>query len=132
MTFMRRQIARFCLMSLCLAGAGTAAWAHHSQSQFEPEKTLEIEGTLTRLSWRNPHTLFLIKAKQVGSATAEQEWTVEGPSPAQLTRAGWGSAISKVGDKVLFHGRPRRDGSPELLLLSVTLPDGKKLSFIPD
>lgn len=132
MTVTRKQIVRLCVMALCVAGAATAAFAHHSQSQFEPEKTLELEGTLTRLSWRNPHTLFLIKAKQVGSPTAEQEWTVEGPSPAQLTRAGWGSSVSKVGDKVTFNGRPRRDGSAELLLLSVTLADGKKLSFIPD
>jgi hypothetical protein len=119
-------------MSLCLAGAAVTVGAHHSQSQFEPEKTVEIAGTLTRLSWRNPHTLFLIKAKPVTGTDAEQEWTVEGPSPAQLTRAGWGAAISKVGDKVTFNGRPRRDGRPELLLLSVTLADGKKLSFIPD
>jgi hypothetical protein len=132
MMFMRRQIGCLCLMSLCLAGAAVTVGAHHSQSQFEPEKTVEIVGTLTRLSWRNPHTLFLIKAKPVTGTDAEQEWTVEGPSPAQLTRAGWGSAISKVGDKVTFNGRPRRDGRPELLLLSVTLPDGKKLSFIPD
>jgi len=119
-------------VSVLLAGATPPVVAHHSQSQFEPEKTMEIEGTLTRLSWRNPHTLFLIKAKHVGGTEAEQEWTVEGPSPAQLTRAGWGSAVSKVGDKVTFNGRPRRDGRPELLLLSVTLADGKKLSFIPD
>ncbi len=132
MTFTRTQLVRLCVSVLCVAGPATAAWAHHSQSQFDSEKTLEIEGTLTRLSWQNPHTLFLIKAKQVGSTTAEQEWTVEGPSPAQLTRAGWGSSVSKVGDKVMFNGRPRRDGSAELLLLSVTLADGKKLSFVPD
>jgi hypothetical protein len=132
MTFTRKRISRLCVMFLCIAGAATVAGAHHSQSQFEPEKTLVIEGTLTRLSWRNPHTLFLIQAKEAGGAGAEQEWTVEGPSPAQLTRAGWGSAVSKVGDKVTFNGRPRRDGRPELLLLSVTLADGKKLTFIPD
>jgi hypothetical protein len=132
MTFTRKRVAQLGVTLLCVAGAATVVGAHHSQSQFEPEKTLTIEGTLTRLSWRNPHTLFLIQAKEVGGTAAEQEWTVEGPSPAQLTRAGWGSTISKVGDRVTFNGRPRRDGRPELLLLSVTLPDGKKLSFIPD
>jgi len=131
MTRMRTHMARFSLL-LLFTGAATTAAAHHSQSQFEPEKTVSLEGTLTRLSWRNPHTLFLIQGKLVSGTDAAQEWTVEGPSPQQLTRVGWGSTISKVGDKVTFSGRPRRDGKPELLLLSVTLADGKTYDFTPD
>jgi hypothetical protein len=114
------------------AGATRSAYAHHSQSQFEPEKAISIEGTLTKASWSNPHTLFLLNAKKVGGSDAVQEWTVEGPAPRQLEAKGWGRAVSKAGDKVTFEGRPRRDGQPELLLLSVTLADGKTISFKPD
>lgn len=127
-----RKLAHCCLTLLFVAGMATIAAAHHSQSQFEPEKTVDIEGTLTRLSWRNPHTLFLVQGKLVKGTEPAQEWTVEGPSPAQLTRVGWGNTVSKVGDKVTFKGRPRRDGKPELLLLSVTLADGKSYNFSPD
>ena len=98
------------LVALVIAGTAMSAGAHHSQSQFEPEKTISIEGTLTRLSWRNPHTLFLVEGKLVGGTEAEQEWAVEGPSPNQIARSGWGANVSKVGDKVTFTGRPRRDG----------------------
>ena len=35
-------------------------------------------------------------------------------------------------EQVTFSGRPRRDGKPELLLLSVTLADGKTFNFSPD
>lgn len=128
----RRHMAHLCMLSMFVAGATTAAVAHHSQSQFEPEKTVSIEGTLTRLSWRNPHTLFLLQGKVVDGAGAEQEWAVEGPSPRQIEANGWGSTVSKVGDKVTFSGRPRRDGKPELLLLTVTLADGKTISFKPE
>ena len=117
--------------ALALAGA-TAAFAHHSQSQFEPELTISIEGTLTKASWSNPHTLFVVDGRKAGSAEATQEWTVEGPSPRQLEAKGWGRTVSKAGDKVTFEGRPRRDGQPELLLLSVTLADGKTFSFKPE
>jgi len=106
--------------------------AHHSQSQFEPEATISVEGTLTKGSWANPHTLFVLQGKKVGSSDAPQEWTVEGPSPRQLDTKGWGRAVSKPGDKLTFEGRPRRDGQPELLLLSVTLADGKTISFKPE
>jgi hypothetical protein len=114
------------------AGVTRSAYAHHSQSQFEPETTISIEGTLTKASWSTPHTLFLLSAKKVGGSDAVQEWTVEGPAPRQLEAKGWGRAVSKAGDKVTFEGRPRRDGQPELLLVSVTLADGKTFSFKPD
>ena len=117
--------------AMALAGS-SAMFAHHSQSQFEPELTISIEGTLTKASWSNPHTLFVIEGKKAGSSDAAQEWTVEGPSPRQLEAKGWGKAVSKAGDKVTFEGRPRRDGQPELLLLSVTLADGKTFSFKPE
>jgi Family of unknown function (DUF6152) len=106
--------------------------AHHSQSQFEPELTISVEGTLTKASWANPHTLFVLQGRKAGSSDAMQEWTVEGPSPRQLETKGWGRAVSKPGDKLTFAGRPRRDGQPEMLLLSVTLADGKTISFKPE
>ena len=88
--------------------------------------------SLTRGSWNNPHTLFLLQGKRVGSTEAAQEWSVEGPSPRQLEAKGWSKEVSKAGDKLVFEGRPRRDGKPDILLLSVTLPDGKTLSFKPE
>src|SRR5262245_49667771 len=116
-----------------IAAAGTTTVvAHHSQSQFEPELTISIEGTLTKGSWSNPHTLFVLQGKKAGTSDASQEWTVEGPSPRQLETKGWGRTVSKPGDKLTFEGRPRRDGQPELLLLSVTLADGKTISFKPE
>ena len=114
------------------SAGSTIVLAHHSQSQFEPEATISIEGTLTKGSWANPHTLFVLQGKKVGSSDAPQEWTVEGPSPRQLETKGWGKAVSKPGDRITFEGRPRRDGQPELLLLSVTLADGKTFSFKPE
>ena len=116
---------------LALVTVGTA-YAHHSQSQFEPETTIAIEGTLTKASWSNPHTLFVIQGKKVGSSDAAQEWTVEGPTPRQLEAKGWGRGVSKAGDRMTFEGRPRRDGQPELLLTGVMLADGKTISFKPE
>jgi hypothetical protein len=120
------------VMMMLAAGVARSAFAHHSQSQFEPEITISIEGTLTKASWSNPHTLFVLDAKRVGGTDATQEWIVEGPSPRQLEAKGWGRAVSKLGDKVTFEGRPRRDGKPEVLLLRVTLADGRTISFKPE
>jgi Family of unknown function (DUF6152) len=120
------------MAAFAIAGASAKLAAHHSQSQFEPELTISVEGTLTKASWANPHTLFVLQGRKAGSGDGMQEWTVEGPSPRQLETKGWGRAVSKPGDKLTFAGRPRRDGQPEMLLLSVTLADGKTISFKPE
>ena len=88
---------------LMLALSATAAWAHHSQSQYEPEKTISVEGTLKQASWGNPHTLFVIVGKPAGTTEAPQEsaptravaWTV-------VMRPGAESATSKVHACVRF------------------------------
>ena len=120
------------LGALVVGVASTPLSAHHSQSQYEPEKTISVEGTLKQGSWGNPHTLFVIVGKPVGTSDAPQEWTIEGPGPRQLEAKGWGKGASKAGDKLTFEGRPRRDGQPELLLTGVTLADGKSISFKPE
>ena len=128
---MMRHSLRLSLL-LALMAAAAPAFAHHSQSQYDPDKVMQIEGTLKQGSWSNPHTLFVIVGKPVGTNDAPQEWTVEGPGPRQLEAKGWGKGASKAGDKLTFEGRPRRDGQPELLLTGVTLADGKSISFKPE
>jgi hypothetical protein len=91
-----------------------------------------VEGTLTKASWANPHTLFVLQGRKTGSSDAMQEWTVEGPSPRQLETKGWGTCRIEAGRQADVRRTPRRDGQPELLLLSVTLADGKTLSFKPE
>jgi hypothetical protein len=128
----RRSLVFLGVLMMLAAVVTRAAFAHHSQSQFEPVTTISIVGTLTKASWSNPHTLFFLQAIRIGGSEAAQEWSVEGPSPRQLEGKGWGKDVSKVGDKLIFEGRPRRDGKPELLLISVTLADGKTISFKPE
>ncbi|MGC4028727.1 MAG: DUF6152 family protein [Steroidobacteraceae bacterium] len=114
-----------------LAGLGTTL-AHHSQSQFETVKVVSIEGTFTAISWSNPHTLFFLNARPADAANATlQHWEVEGPGPRGLENAGWTKGMSKVGDKVVITGRPRRDGKPELLLTKLVLADGTVFNFKP-
>ena len=119
------------LAAIVVASAATAR-AHHSQTQYDINQTVTVEGTLTKGSWRNPHALFLVQGKRVGSTDAAEEWTIEGPSFRQLESKGWGPMVSKAGDKLVVEGHPRRDGQRELLLLSVTLADGKNISFKPE
>jgi hypothetical protein len=64
MTITRMRLVHLCLFALIAIGMTTTTFAHHSQSQFEPETSISITGSLTRISWSNPHTLFLLDAKR--------------------------------------------------------------------
>jgi hypothetical protein len=110
----------------------TVVSAHHSQSQFDSNATISVNGTLTRASWANPHALFFVQGKRADTDEPEKEWVVEGPGIRQIELRGWGKTISKAGDKLKFTGRPRLDGKPELLLETVTLADGRTFNFKPE
>jgi hypothetical protein len=48
-----------------------------------------------------------------------------------MERYGWSKESAKPGTKIIMAGNPRRDGKPDLLLLSITI-DGKKVNFKPE
>ena len=108
-------------------------YAHHSQSAYEATKTTTIVGTLKAVSWANPHSLFFVEARLSDAPSSPlQRWNVEGPAPRQLESAGWTRADAKIGEPITITGRPRRDGKPDLLLLSLVTADGRNISFRPD
>ena len=57
----------------------------------------------------------------------EQVWRAETNSPNVLRRRGWSKSSIKAGDKVTIEGYPSRDGSYNLRVHKVILPDGKIL-----
>jgi len=119
--------------ALVLVMATAAASAHHSQSAYEATKTVTIVGTLTAVSWANPHSLFFVEARSSDApGDALQRWNVEGPAPRQLETAGWTRADARIGEHIVITGRPRRDGKPDLLLTSLVTADGRAINFRPD
>ena len=126
-----QRIAIFLSLAVLL-GMATSLLAHHSQSQFDTTKTITLEGTLTAVSWSNPHSFFFLNGKPVDDKDAAlQRWAIEGPSPLGMEHYGWTKETAKPGTKIIMAGNPRRDGKPDLLLLSITL-DGKKVTFKPE
>jgi len=121
------------MLAMLTIGLAPVIFAHHSQTQYDLTKKITIEGTLAEIGWSNPRTLFYIDVKRADDHDGTgQRWIVEGPNPLGLINAGWERAATKIGDKVTMVGSPRKDGQPELLLLGVALPKGKKITFRND
>jgi len=121
---MKKQLA-IILTGIALLAA-VPAWAHHSfAAEFDSEKHVKLQGTVTKMEWINPHAWIHIDVKGPdGKATA---WMVECGSPNTLLRRGFTRTSVAVGQEILVDGYQAKDGTNRANGRDVTLPDGKKL-----
>jgi hypothetical protein len=85
------------------------ALAHHSlEAQFDPNHTVTINGTLTKINWSNPHVHFLVDVMEPGQSGT---WDVELGSPNAQLRGGWKIDTFKPGDRIVVNAYQARDGS---------------------
>ena len=114
---------------LGLSLLASLATAHHAFSaQFDVENPLKLNGTVTKVEWRNPHAWFYIDVEDNDGNVAN--WGLELASPNLLMRKGWTRSSMKVGDAVTVEGFHSRDGSNTGNARVVTLDaTGKTLSI---
>jgi hypothetical protein len=113
---------RVLLLTSLLIPFGTAV-AHHSRAHFRIGEKIEIEGTVTEVSWRSPHIYVAVDA--VDEAGVSRSWTFEGHSIPGSVRVGWTRDSVKVGDRVVIVAHPNRDPDKTFgMLYSATLADG--------
>jgi hypothetical protein len=122
---MRRTIAGF-VFALAAGAVARPLVAHHSfAAQYDREKQVTLQGTVTRLEWMNPHIYFYMDVKDAAGATAN--WAIEGGAPTSLYRAGWRKDSLKVGDAVTVHGYLARNGTKLANMRAAILPDGREV-----
>jgi hypothetical protein len=119
---MRTHIALAGMAALAFCGP---AFAHHSFSMFDAEKTLTIEGTVKEFEFINPHAWLYIMA--LDSSGKAVEWSIEMGGSGALTRTGWKPDTVKPGDRVSVQIHPLKDGSRGGQYLTAKLPDGRMI-----
>jgi len=98
-----------------------AAWAHHSQSEYDPRKKVEIEGTISKVEWKSPHAW--IHVDVTNDKGEKVNWHFELPSPNTLMRRGWTRDSLKPGDRVKVTGSQARN-YPDIAI-ATTVKDAK-------
>jgi len=128
-----RSIAAVAVLAAALSSSGgvAPAFAHHSFGLFDMSKTAQIEGTILKLEWSNPHCwLFLVSGP---SADAEVvNYGFEMTSVGEMIRRGWTKTSVKPGDKVKVTFHPVRDGRPAGYMMSVMTEDGRYIGRQPE
>ena len=102
------------------------AFAHHSFSMFDADKTVTLQGAVKEFEWTNPHAWLRIMVDDAATGKAMQ-YAVEMGSPGQQARVGWKPDSVKPGDKVTVKIHPLKDGSRGGQFLSAVLPSGQEL-----
>ncbi|HEY7671757.1 MAG TPA: DUF6152 family protein [Gammaproteobacteria bacterium] len=102
-----------------------AASAHHSfLSRFDRQSLMELEGDVTALLWRNPHTYMTLRVADADGGSTD--WEVETSSLSVLRRQGVVDTFA-VGDHVRIAGFPPVAAKKEIYVRHVLLADGREL-----
>ncbi len=101
--------------------------SHHSvAANFDPSVTMEVEGTITGIFWRNPHVVFTLALTGENAGT---EWTLETHSLSIMKRMDVSEPFVQVGDQVKAAGWPARRGQG-LFVNNMLLPTGEEFVFV--
>ena len=125
-----KSILRRFLATLLVASLTSPAPAHHSfAANFDLDKTVEIEGVITSVIWRNPHVRIMVTVD--AGSSSEQVWEIESHSLSNLHRMEVTRDVVVIGDTVKLAGLPARRNDHGMFMLHMLLADGREAVFQP-
>ena len=118
------------IVALAVVAVSPVAVAHHGLGgRYDQDSTLELEGEVSRILWRNPH--IRLKLSVTGDGGEAATWAVEGTAPTIIQRYGITDGMVNEGDIVRVAGFPSSRGLNEISIHNLLLPDGRELLLDP-
>ena len=128
---MRSRLTVVVALAVAVGGVGllpltTPVEAHHAFSaEFDANRPVNLEGTVTRMEWINPHAWIHIQLTNDDGAL--EDWSIEAGAPNGLIRRGFNRESLLPGTKILVAGYQAKDGANRANGSSITFEDGRKL-----
>ncbi len=103
-----------------------AALAHHSYSMIDNSKVIEVEATIAKLEWVNPHIFLWAYVADDSQESGYQLYAFEAGSITMMAKAGWSrDGTVTVGEEVTIEYLPLFNGEPGGSLATLTHADGR-------
>jgi hypothetical protein len=102
--------------------AAAPALAHHSAAMFDDQIVLQLEGTVTKFDYINPHSWLYVSVTNDDGTTTE--WGFELDAPPRLRRIGVSPNFWQPGDAIKVKTNPLKDGRPAGHLVGAVSGEG--------
>ena len=113
-------------VALLLAGTAVSVSAHHAfAAEFDADRPVNFEGTVTKMEWVNPHVWIHMQIEKPDGST--ESWAFEGGTPNVLFRRGFTKQSLLPGTKIIVDGYQAKDGTNRANGRDITFTDGTKL-----
>lgn len=100
--------------------------AHHGRgATFDMTRQVTLKGTVSEVSWRNPHVVIYLDVKDPGGNVIN--WAFENSSVSTLARQGYSRNTLRVGEDITAIVNPSAQGSPRGIIVQVVLADGRQI-----
>ena len=110
------------VVGITLLLASGPVWAHHAMIwQFALDKPVTLNGTLTKMDWKNPHGWIYMDVKRADGEV--ENWAVETGSPYKMQKGGLRKGDFQHGMKIIVGGFLAKDGTRTAAGLVVVFPD---------